>query len=110
MRAVIGAVGLVALACGPSNPCSGHQFDRLQRYSLPYAGRWVVARGDTLTFPDAPQMSDRLRLGNNFLDTTTVGGGRGCVVRGQITVRAPPARPLARRWVCPPEQARVRGR
>ncbi len=30
MRAVIGAVGLVALACGPSNPCSGHQFDRGQ--------------------------------------------------------------------------------
>ena len=35
MRAVIAAVGCVVAACGPSNPCSGHQFERLRRYSVP---------------------------------------------------------------------------
>src|SRR6266545_1615719 len=75
---------LVVAACGPPNPCSGHQFDRLRRYSLPYAGHWVVARGDTLTFPAAPGMSDRFRLGDITLDTTTVVVGRECVFRGRI--------------------------
>ena len=109
MRAVIGAVGLLAIACGPSDPCSGHQFDRLRRYSLPYTGRWVVARGDTLTFPDAPQMSDRFRLGEIVLDTTTVVVGRACVFRGQITFRAPRAETLAVSWFGQPEQAIVSG-
>jgi len=35
MRAVMCGVVLVVAACGPPNPCSGHQFDRLRRYSLP---------------------------------------------------------------------------
>ncbi len=109
MRAVIGAVGFVALACGPSNPCSGHQFDRLRRYSVPYAGRWVVARGDTLTFPDAPQMSDRFRLGEIFLDTATVVVARDCVFRGRMTFRAPRADTLAVSWFGQPEQAIVSG-
>jgi len=109
MRAVIGAMGLVALACGPSDPCSGHQFDRLRRYSVPYAGRWVVARGDTLTFPGAPQMSDRFRLGEILLDTTTVIVGRDCVFRGQITFRAPRADTLSVTWFGQPEQAIVSG-
>jgi len=109
MRAVIGAMGLVALACGPSDPCSGHQFDRLRRYSVPYAGRWVVARGDTLTFPGAPQMSDRFRLGEILLDTTTVIVGRDCVFRGQITFRVPRPDTLAVSWFGQPEQAIVSG-
>ena len=53
---------LVVTACGPTDPCSGYQFKRLDRFSRPYAGHWVVAHGDTLTFPDSPQMSDRFRL------------------------------------------------
>ena len=57
--AALALMALATAACGPRNVCSGHQFDRLSRYSLPYAGHWVVARGDTLTFPDAPAMSDR---------------------------------------------------
>ena len=76
MRAVMCGVLLVVAACGPPKPCSGHQFDRLRRYSLPYAGHWVVARGDTLTFPAAPRMSDRFRLGDIVLDTVTVVAGR----------------------------------
>ena len=35
MRAVMCGVLFVVAACGPPNPCSGHQFDRQRRYSLP---------------------------------------------------------------------------
>ncbi len=89
MRAVMCGVVLVVAACGPHNPCSGHQFDRLRRYSMPYAGHWVVARGDTLTFPDAPSMSDRFRLGDIILDTATVVMNRECLFRGRIVFRVP---------------------
>jgi hypothetical protein len=109
MRAVIAAVACGVAACGPSNPCSGHQFDRLRRYSLPYAGHWVVVRGDTLTFPDAPQMSDRFRLGDITLDTTTIVVERECIFRGQIVFRAPRAETLAVSWFGQPEQAIVSG-
>ncbi len=78
MRAVMCGALVVVAACGPPNPCSGHQFDRLRRYSRPYAGHWVVARGDSLTFPDAPAMSDRFRLGDITLDSSTVLLGREC--------------------------------
>lgn len=109
MRAVLcGAVALLA-ACGPSSPCSGHQFDRLRRYSLPYAGHWIVARGDTLTFPDAPNMSDRFRLQDLTLDTVTVVVGRDCVFRGTIVFRMPRAETLAVSWFGQPEQAIVSG-
>ncbi|HWC73654.1 MAG TPA: hypothetical protein VG454_06925 [Gemmatimonadales bacterium] len=96
-------------ACGPHNPCSGYQFDRLKRYSLPYAGHWVVARGDTLTFPDAPQMSDRFRLVDIVLDTTTVVQGRECVFRARLTFRAPRPDTIAASWFGQPEQAIVSG-
>src|SRR5213592_2413342 len=109
MPRVLVAVALVATACGPPNLCSDHQFDRLKRYSVPYAGHWVVPRGDTMTFPDAPQMSDRFRLGDIVLDTTTVVVGRDCVFRGQITFRAPRADTLAVSWFGQPEQAIVSG-
>ena len=110
MRAVMGAVVLVVTACGPHDPCSGHQFERLRRYSLPYAGRWLVARGDTLTFPGAPAMSDHFRLGEITLDTATVVVDRECVFRGHIVFRAPhPHDTLAVTWFGQPEQAIVSG-
>jgi len=100
---------LAIVACGPPNPCSGHQFDRLRRYSLPYAGHWRVARGDTLTFPDAPAMSDRFRLTDITLDTATIVIDRECIFRGQIVFRAPRAETLAVSWFGQPEQAIVSG-
>jgi len=109
MRAVICGVMLVVAGCGPPNPCSGHQFDRLRRYSMPYAGHWVVARGDTLTFPAAPAMSDRFRLGAIILDTATVAMNRECLFRGQIVFRTPRAETLAVNWFGQPEQAIVSG-
>lgn len=109
MRAVLAGVVLATAACGPPDPCSGHQFDRLRRYSVPYAGHWVVARGDTLTFPDAPAMSDRFRLAEIALDTATVVVGRECVFRGHIVFRAPRAETLAVNWFGQPEQAIVSG-
>jgi len=96
-------------ACGAPNPCSGHQFDRLKRYSLPYAGHWVVARGDTLTFPDAPPMSDRFRLGDIILDTSTIIVDRQCVFRGRLAFRAPKPDTIAATWFGQPEQAIVSG-
>jgi len=109
MRLVLAGVALWAAACGPRNPCAGHQFDRLRRYSLPYAGHWVVARGDTLTFPDAPAMSDRFRLSDISLDTATIVLGQECVFRGLIVFRAPRAETLAVSWFGQPEQAIVSG-
>jgi hypothetical protein len=108
MRAALAGVALVIGACGPPNPCSGHQFDRLRRFSVPYAGHWVVARGDTLTFPDAPAMGDRFRLGDITLDTTTIVVDRECVFRGRIVFREP-AETLAVTWFGQPEQAIVSG-
>ena len=109
MRAVLSGVLALVAACGPSTPCSGHQFDRLRRYSLPYAGDWVVVRGDTMTFPNAPQMSDRFRLGDIRLDTTTIVVDRECVFRGQITFRLPRPETLTVTWFGQPEQAIVSG-
>ena len=109
MRAVMCGVVLVVAACGPPNPCSGHQFDRLRRYSVPYAGHWVVARGDTLTFPAAPAMSDRFRLQDITLDSATVVVGRDCLFRGRVAFRMPRAETLAVSWFGQPEQAIVTG-
>jgi len=103
------AAALALAACGPPNPCSGHQFDRLRRYSLPYAGHWRVARGDTLTFPDAPAMSDRFRLSDITLDTATIVIDRECIFRGQIVFREPRAETLGVSWFGQPEQAIISG-
>jgi hypothetical protein len=100
---------LVATACGPADPCAGYQFRRLERFSRPYAGAWVVGRGDTLTFPDSPQMSDHFRLGAVVLDTVTVVVGRDCLLRGRIVFLAPRAETLAVTWFGQPEQAIVNG-
>lgn len=107
--AVLAGAALCLAACGPPNPCSGYQFDRLHRFSVPYAGHWRVARGDTLTFPDAPTMSDRFRLSDIILDTATVVIDRECVFRGQLVFRAPRAETLAVSWFGQPEQAIVSG-
>jgi hypothetical protein len=72
-------------------------------------GHWVVTRGDTLTFPSAPSMSDRFRLGDIMLDTATVVVGRDCVFRGRMTFRAPRAETLSVSWFGQPEQAIVSG-
>ncbi|MGH7606656.1 MAG: hypothetical protein ACREME_04890 [Gemmatimonadales bacterium] len=109
-RLSIGVLGaLLASGCGPSDPCSGYQFNRLQRFSRPYAGHWVVARGDTLTFPDSPEMSDRFRLAAVVLDTTTVVVGRECLFRGRIVFSAPRPDTIAASWFGQPEQALVNG-
>jgi hypothetical protein len=107
--AVLAATSLALVACSRKGPCSGYQFDRLRRYSLPYAGRWVVTRGDTLTFPDAPAVSDHFRLDTIALDTTTVIVGRDCVFRGHITFRTPRNRTVPASWFGQPEQAIVTG-
>ena len=76
---------------------------------MPYAGHWVVARGDTLTFPEAPAMSDRFRLTDIVLDTATVMVDRECIFRGQIVFAAPRAETLAVSWFGQPEHAIVSG-
>jgi hypothetical protein len=91
------------------NPCSGPPVRRLKRYSFPYSGQWRVARGDTLTFPDAPAMSDRFRLGDIVLDTTTIVVDRECVFRGRMTFGAPNPDTLTVSWFGQPEQAIVSG-
>lgn len=109
-RLVLGlAVAAAACGGGARSPCSGYQFDRLKRYSLPYVGHWVVARSDTLTFPDAPSMSDRFRLGDLVLDTATVAFNGECVFRGRMTFRAPKPDTLDVSWFGQPEQAIVSG-
>lgn len=107
MRALL--LAIVVSGCGPSDPCSGYQFKRLERFSRPYAGDWAVARGDTLTFPDSPQMSDRFRLREVVLDTTTIVVGRNCVLRGRIVFQEPRAETLTVTWYGQPEQAIVNG-
>ena len=69
----------------------------------------MVARGDTLTFPAAPAMSDRFRLQDITLDSATVVVGRDCVFRGRIVFRMPRAETLAVSWFGQPEQAIVSG-
>ena len=108
IASVSGLIALLSAACA-SNPCSGHQFDRLKRYSRPYAGNWVVTHGDTLTFPDAPQVSDRFRIGEIDLDTATTIVGRECVFRGRMVFRAPRADTVVVSWFGQPEQAIVSG-
>ena len=105
----LAAAVLAVTACGPSDPCSGAQFRRLERFSRPYAGRWVVARGDTLTFPDSPPMSDHFRLTSVVLDTATIVSRKDCLFRGRIVFSVPRAETLAVTWFGQPEQAIVNG-
>ena len=105
----LAVAALAVAACGPPNPCAGTQFRRLERFSRPYAGHWVVARGDTLTFPDSPAMSDRFRLAAVLLDTAPVVRARDCLFRGRMAFSVPRAETLAVTWFGQPEQAIVNG-
>lgn len=96
-------------ACGPQDPCAGPSFVRMARASRPFAGSWVVTRGDTLTFPDSPPLSDRFRLAALVLDTTPRAIGRTCVFQGRLAFHRPRAETLAVRWYGLPDQAIVQG-
>jgi len=103
-----GAV-LGALACAPGSPCrSGDARRELARFSLPYAGHWVVARGDSLTLPD-PTLGDRFHMRAITLDTDTVSIGRQCLYRGQLVFDVPRAETLAASWFGVPEHVTVFG-
>jgi hypothetical protein len=105
----LAAAALAVAACGPSNPCAGAQLRRLDRFSRPYAGHWVVTRGDTLTLPDSPPMSDHFRLADVVLDTATIVSGKDCLFRGRIVFNIPRAETLTVTWFGQPEQAIVNG-
>jgi len=106
--AALGTLGSL-LACEPANPCSSSEMHLRVRFSQRYVGHWVVARGDTLTFPDSPPISDRFRLADVVLDTAPAIAGNACVFRGRLVFRAPRAETLAVRWFGQPEQAIVQG-
>lgn len=102
--AALGLAGMLG-ACAPGSPCRTTEFRRVREYSRPYAGTWVVARGDTLTLP---QMGDRFRLASFALDTDTVLFGRECHLTGRL-VFAVPAETLGVSWFGVPEHATIFG-
>jgi len=103
-----GAVLLLALACAPSSPCrSGDKVRQLARYSKPYAGHWIVARGDTLTLPDTT-LGDRFKLTDIVLDTDTVSVAKECLYRGRLTFAVPPET-LSVTWYGVPERVTIIG-
>lgn len=105
---IAAAVLALALACAPASPCrSGDKVRELARYSQPYVGHWVVARGDTLTLPD-PSMGDRFTLSDIVLDTDTVSVGKECLYRGRLTFTVP-AETLAVTWFGVPERVTIIG-
>jgi hypothetical protein len=100
-------VGL-ALACAPSSPCrSGDKVRQLARYSKPYVGHWIVARGDTLTLPDTT-LGDRFTLRDIVLTTDTVSVAKECLYRGRLTFTVP-AETLAVTWYGVPERVTIIG-
>ena len=104
--APIAATALAVLAaCAPPDPCRSAQFRRLARYSAPYAGRWIVAYGDSLTLPE---LGDRFALAEMTLDTVTGMLQHQCVFRGRLRFTIP-AETLDVRWYGQPEQAIVVG-
>ena len=104
MRA-LALLAVLLAGCGPPDPCRSQQFRRLHRFSEPYAGRWAVAYGDSMTLPE---LGDRFDLDVVQLDTTT-GMLRGeCVFRGRLLLSVP-AESLDVLWYGQPEQAIVVG-
>jgi hypothetical protein len=99
------AGAVLCTACGPADPCRSTQARRLYRYSVPYAGHWVVARADSLTFP---QLGDPFRLAEIVLDTTRTLLRGECVFQGRLTFTIP-RDTLDVRWYGQPEQAIVVG-
>jgi hypothetical protein len=104
------AGGLAAAACTPGSPCRTADFRKAREYSLPYAGHWVVARGDTLTLPE---MGDRFRLGDVVLDTDTVvvrtGRTAQCHLGGRLVFTVPRPETLAVSWFGAPEHVTIFG-
>jgi hypothetical protein len=98
----------VATACA-SEPCESYQARRTVRYSTPYMGEWIVARGDTMTLPEEPRLADRFRLTAVTLDSARVVVGRNCLLSGRLVFSAPRAETLSVRWFGQPEQAIVQG-
>jgi hypothetical protein len=78
----------------------------LVRASLPYAGHWVVTRGDTLTLPE---MGDRFQLTEIDLDTARVPVAATCRFHGAIVFAHPRRETFVVTWVGGPEQAFVYG-
>lgn len=76
------------------------------RLSLPYAGRWRVAHGDTLTLPE---LGDRFKLTELNLDTGRVETGAACRFAGTIVFAAPRAGPFTVTWIGEVSQAFVYG-
>ena len=103
--ACVAGVAALLASCAPADPCATAQARRAARYSLPYAGNWVVAHGDTLTLP---QMGDRFTLTHIMLDTVRGRFNRDCVFRGTL-VFAVPTETLAVSWFGQPEQAFILG-
>jgi hypothetical protein len=102
------AAAVVATACA-SAPCDSYQARRTVRYSAPYVGHWIIARGDTMTLPEEPRLSDRFRLAAVTLDSERVVVGRNCLLSGRLVFSAPRAETLSVRWFGQPEQAIVQG-
>lgn len=109
MRLVLLAVVGSGLWGCSSDPCHTEVARRMRRFGEPYAGRWVVAYGDTLTIPDAPTLADHFRLAAVELDTTRVVVGNTCLQTGRIIFASPRVDTLAVRWSGNLDQALVRG-
>ena len=100
---------LAALSCGPRSPCGSSDITRqLARFSRPYAGHWVVTRGDSLTLPD-PSLGDRFHLRDIVLDTDTVSIAKQCLYRGRLVFDVPRAETLAVSWFGVPEHVTIFG-
>lgn len=102
-----GLAVLALAACRAPDPCDTSFARRIRRSSLPYAGEWVVARGDTLTLPQG--MGDRFKLRGFRLDTVTTAVGRACRFHGVLVFAAPRAETLAVTWFGEPERAYIFG-
>src|SRR3989440_1966912 len=75
-------------ACGPSNPCGSSEMHLRARFSQPYVGHWVVARGDTLTLPE---LGDRFKLTDVILDSARVAVSGTCRFKGALVFAVPRA-------------------
>jgi hypothetical protein len=102
----LGLVGALCAACTPPRPCAASRMLQASRVSLPYVGRWRVARGDTLTLPE---LGDRFTLTELILDTGRVETGAACRFAGTIVFAAPRAGPFTVTWVGQASQAFVYG-
>ena len=107
MRTILAAaLGAALAACGPQSPCAASAMRLVARASLPYAGRWVVTEGDTVTLPE---MGDRFKLAEIDLDTARIAVTTACRFGGTIRFAAPRRDTLAVTWVGTVEQALIYG-